>query len=30
MQQYQSFNPGEFDSSYKTNQLTLNLYIPDS
>lgn len=27
MQQYQSFNPGEFDSSYKTNQLTLNLYI---
>lgn len=27
MQQYQSFNPGEFDSSYKSHQLTLNLYI---
>lgn len=27
MQQYESFNPGEFDSGYQSGQLTLNLYI---
>lgn len=27
MQQYNSFNPGEFDSSYASKQLTLNRYI---
>ena len=27
MQQYNSFNPGEFDSSYAAGGLTLNRYI---